>query len=95
MAKANVNKTIEVNLVLDEQEAEWLRAFIQNSYKTETPKEMQTRKDLFDTLSDALGYATYKEAVSSASDLRAHCPRLDDDLLSIGQGQLDILDTDD
>ena len=55
MARSVINKKIEYTLVLDEQEARWLRGLMQNPIFDESPEEEpeldnQIRRSIWDAL---------------------------------------------
>lgn len=62
MVKSNSKRKIEVRLILNEEEATYLRDFIQNARFDqegnvihESPKERRIRFDIFETLNKDLG----------------------------------------
>lgn len=53
--KGSKEVKVEFTLVLSEQEALWLRGYLQNSFDAEeTPENTKTREELFDGLNTLL-----------------------------------------
>lgn len=53
--RASIKKTVEVTLVLDEGEARWLKARVQNSVdKHESQQDYDIRNQIFEELKEVL-----------------------------------------
>lgn len=52
--KVEEKKEVIIELTLSQDEAQWLKSFVQNSYTEEDSQYAQYRFDLFNSLKDAL-----------------------------------------